>query len=183
MKIYTGQGDQGLTGLLDARRVPKNHVLLEICGTLDELNSHLGVAIAQCRHEALQRQVQTLQDGLLALGADLAAPPRAGVTPPPLRIGPAEVASLEAQIDAVAALLPPLKRFLLPGGSAAAAQLHVARAVCRRAERHLAGLVLAAPEATGKQALVYLNRMSDLLFMLARRANQLDGVEDVQWNG
>jgi cob(I)alamin adenosyltransferase len=179
VKIYTGQGDQGMSGLLDGRRVPKNHPLMEICGTLDELNCHLGVAIAHCRHEVLQRQVQGLQSSLLALGADLAAGAEPGRKGP--HIGAAEVTALEAQIDAVEASLPALKRFLLPGGSVTAAELHVARTVCRRAERHVAGLLLGATEPVDNNVLLYLNRFSDLLFVLARLANQLDGVADVPW--
>jgi cob(I)alamin adenosyltransferase len=181
VKIYTGQGDQGMTRLPDARRVPKNHPCLECCGSIDELNSHVGLAAAQCRHQPLREQLLALQSGLLALGADLAAPHRRGRPAAP-RIGPAEIAALEARIDAAAAQLPALQRFILPGGSPTAAQLHVARTVCRRAERHVAGLLLDATEAVSNTLLVYLNRMSDLLFLLARLVNQLDSVQEVEWH-
>jgi cob(I)alamin adenosyltransferase len=183
VKIYTGKGDQGMTGLPDGRRVPKNHPRLECCGTIDELNSHLGLAAAQCRQETLRDQLRALQNELLALGADLAAAPdRRGPSAAP-RIGPVEAAALEARIDAAAAQLPPLKHFVLPGGSPAAAELHVARTVCRRAERHVAALMRDAAEALDNSALVYLNRMSDLLFLLARLANQADGMKEVEWHG
>ena len=179
MKIYTRQGDKGLTGLADGRRVPKNHVRLECCGTVDELNSQLGLAAAQCRHEPLKRQLQALQNGLFVVGADLAAPPvpsgRGSMRAAKVRrFSRADVADLEGQIDAATAQLPPLKRFILPGGSLTAAHLHVARAVCAAAERQVAGLTLGGAEAIGEDILVYLNRLSDLLFVLARLANKLE---------
>lgn len=181
MKIYTKQGDKGMSGLFDGRRVPKHHGRLESYGTIDELNSHLGLAIAQCGHAELRGQLQALQYQLLTLGSDLATPLGSTHESKLRRIGPADVAALEQQIDAAAAQLPALKRFILPGGSVTAAQLHVARTVCRRAERHVARLALDALDPVGEHVLIYVNRLSDLLFMLARLANQLDGVRDVEW--
>jgi cob(I)alamin adenosyltransferase len=183
VKIYTGQGDQGMTRLAHGRHVPKNHTRLECCGSIDELNSHLGLAAAHCGQNMLRDQLLALQNSLLALGADLAAAPARASQPVASRIGPAEVAALEARIDAAAAQLPPLKHFILPGGSPAGAELHVARTVCRRAERHLVTLMLDATEAVDTSALVFLNRTSDLLFLLARLANQSDGVKEIEWHG
>jgi cob(I)alamin adenosyltransferase len=176
VKPHIGQGDDGLTGLPDGRRVPKHHALLELCGTLDELNCHLGVAAAYCQQDSLKRQLQALQSSLLALGAVATGERNSQAATP--RIGPAQVAALEVQLDAAEAALPPLRRFLLPGGSATAAQLHVARAVCRRAERHAAELLLNPAPTAPRYVLAYLNRMSDLLFALARQANRLAGVPD-----
>lgn len=182
MKIYTKQGDGGLSGLFDGRRVPKNHLRLETYGTLDEVNSHLGLAIAECRHESLRGELQKLQGELFLLGADLATPLGSPRESQVRRIGAADVSSLESRIDAAAAQLPPLKRFILPGGGITACRLHLARTVCRRAERQLVSLMHSEPpEPVGDQALVYLNRLSDLLFMQARLANHLDGVVDVEW--
>jgi cob(I)alamin adenosyltransferase len=182
MKIYTRQGDAAMSGLFDGRRVPKNHPRLEIFGTLDELNSHLGLAAADCHHRQLQSQLATLQRRLFVLGSDLATPLNSPTRRPIRRIRAGDVAALERQIDKAAARLPPLKRFILPGGGVTAARLHVARAVCRRAERHLAALMLDSSDPVGTQPLIFLNRLGDLLFMLARLANTLDGVAESQWN-
>jgi len=180
VKIYTKQGDQGFSGLFDGQRVPKNHVRLECFGSVDELNSHLGLAITTCRHDGFARQLQALQSQLLTLGADLATPP--GTRDDRItRIGLADATALEQQIDAATAQLPPLKRFILPGGGATACHLHVARTVCRRAERLVAGLLLSDAESVSPHVLIYLNRLSDLLFTLARLANKLDGLHDVEW--
>jgi cob(I)alamin adenosyltransferase len=181
VKIYTRQGDAGLTGLFDGRRVPKHHPRLEVCGTLDELNSHLGLAAAECCHSALRSQLQTLQRKLFQFGADLATPLNTPRQNKIRRLHAADVRALERQIDRAAAQLPPLKRFILPGGGITAARLHVARAVCRRAERHLAALLQDPSDPVNFQSLPYLNRLGDLLFMLARLANQLDGIPDVPW--
>ena len=181
MKIYTRQGDAGMTGLFDGRRVPKNHPRLETCGTLDELNSHLGLAVTECRHAALQGQLLDLQRQLFVLGADLATPLRAATKHKIRRIKAGDVQALERQIDRAAAQLPALKRFILPGGGLTAARIHVARAVCRRAERHLTVLMRDRSDSVGTQPLVYLNRLGDLLFMLARLANKLDGITETEW--
>jgi len=179
MKIYTKTGDRGQTALFDGRCVSKNNLRIETYGTVDELNSHLGLANADCRHADLHELLAQLQRQLFAFGADLATPHDSKNASKIKRIGPSEIAFLEQHIDAATAALPPLKHFVLPGGSPTASRLHVARTVCRRAERLLVTLMAAEPD--GPDALIYLNRLSDLIFTLARRANQLDAVPDVEW--
>ncbi len=182
MKIYTRQGDQGNSGLFDGRRVPKNHLRLETYGTLDELNSHLGLAIAECRHETLRSALETLQRELFLLGTDLATPLGSPNEAKVHRTSTQDVRMLEERIDAATAQLPPLKRFILPGGGVTACRLHVARTVCRRAERSLVSLMRIEPEEPiGHPPLIYVNRLRDLLFTYARLANQLDGIPDVEW--
>jgi len=182
MKIYTRQGDQGISGLFDGRRVPKNHLRLETYGTLDELNSHLGLAIAECRHEAFRLELKKLQQELFLLGADLATPLGSPNEAKVHRTSAQEVEALEDRIDRATAQLPPLKRFILPGGGVTACRLHVARTVCRRAERALVSLMhQEPPEPVGEHPLIYINRLSDLLFTYARLANHLDGIADVEW--
>ena len=139
----------------------------------------LGVAAALCAHAELRAMLESLQQQLFDLGADLATPLGSKNASKVRRFTTDDAAALEPQIDAVAARLPPLKTFVLPGGSVLAAQLHVARTVCRRAERHLVELM--EREQIGAGPLVYLNRLSDLLFMLARLGNQLEGTPDVAW--
>lgn len=179
MKIYTGQGDTGNTGLFDGRKVRKDHLRIEAYGTVDELSSELGVAIVDCPHPALAELLRTLQFQLFDLGADLATPLDAPNAHKTRRITATHIAFIEAQIDAATAQIPALKHFILPGGSRTAAQLHVARTVCRRAERLT--VTLSASEDLGDQVIIYLNRLSDLLFTLARWANHLEGITDVEW--
>lgn len=180
MKIYTKQGDRGTSSLFDGRRVAKNDLRLETYGTLDELNSHLGMAIAECLHETLAAELRQLQVELFSLGADLATPIGSANEAKVRRTNAEDVRRLEECIDGATAELPALKRFILPGGGVTACRLHVARTVCRRAERLLVGLMQQEP--VGEQALIYLNRLSDLLFTYARLANRLDGVADTEWN-
>jgi cob(I)alamin adenosyltransferase len=188
MKIYTKFGDRGQTALFDGTRVPKDHLRIETYGTVDELNSWLGVVIATLGEEGGARELAglltKLQRQLFVLGSDLATPIGSKNEAKVTRVSEREVTSLEGEIDAATAKLPALKSFVLPGGTAAAAQLHVARTVCRRAERSLVGLMEAEGAGRGgfEQALIYLNRMSDLLFTLARVANQLAGRGDVEWH-
>ncbi len=179
MKIYTKQGDAGQTTLSDGRRVRKDDLRVETYGTVDELNALLGLAAAHCPHAALREVLAALQHQLFNLGADLATPPDAPGGAKVPRIDAAAIAFLERQIDLAAAQLPPLKHFVLPGGCTLAAHLHVARTVCRRAERRL--ITLMAQESLGPDVLIYLNRLSDLLFTLARLANQLAATPDVAW--
>ncbi len=172
MKIYTRTGDDGSTGLFSGERVAKTHPRIEACGTLDELNSLLGVAAASDPAEAVGEDLRRIQNELFSLGAALGSrqPPPAGLPDP---------AWLEGRIDAMTADLTPLKNFILPGGTPAAAQIHVARSVCRRAERCL--IALGETEPVPPQAVVYLNRLSDFLFTLARFENHLRGVEEPKW--
>jgi cob(I)alamin adenosyltransferase len=180
VKIYTRFGDRGQTVLFDGRRVPKDHLRIETYGTVDELNSQLGLASAGCGEGKLREILTSLQVELFDLGSDLATPLDLDhVVGKGKRIGAEHVKFLEETIDAVTGELPPLKRFILPGGGVTAARLHVARTICRRAERHL--VTLMGQEEVGEQVLIYMNRLSDLLFVLARWANKLEGVADVEW--
>lgn len=179
MRIYTKQGDQGKTGLFDGTRVDKCDLRLETYGTLDELNSHIGVAIAHCSHPPLAEMLQSLQHELFDAGSDLATPLQSPNSGKIRRITAKDYQRLEKWIDAITEKLPPLKNFVLPAGGLLAAQLHVCRTVCRRAERHL--VALRQHEETGAEILIYLNRLSDLLFTLARWANVLDGIDEVNW--
>jgi cob(I)alamin adenosyltransferase len=179
VKIYTKTGDDGETGLFGGPRVPKNSPRIEAYGTVDELNAVLGVARCAPLPPAIDATVARMQHELFHLGAELA-------TPDPTKsstavIGAPQIERLEAEIDAHEATLEPLKQFILPGGSPAAAQLHLARTVCRRAERDLLTLMAAEPAAISPALLVYLNRLSDLLFVLARAANATLFQADVPW--
>jgi cob(I)alamin adenosyltransferase len=178
-RIYTRTGDAGTTGLVDGSRRAKHDARMEAIGAVDEANSALGmaaVALADSPHAAL---IVRAQNDLFDLGADLATPGE-DFTPSDmtLRMVPGQVTWLEDRIDALNADLPPLASFILPGGSEAAARVHVARAATRRAER--AAVALAATEAVNPAALAYLNRLSDLLFVLARAINRASG-GDVLW--
>jgi cob(I)alamin adenosyltransferase len=173
-RIYTGGGDRGETSLGDGSRVPKLDCRIAAFGAVDELNSHVGLALAAELPGELRETLRRVQNELFDLGADLSVP--FGVADR-LRISEDHIERLEHDCDRFNADLSELKSFVLPGGSEAAARLHVARAVCRRAERE----ALAAAEALdiSRLALVYLNRLSDLLFILARTANT--GVEEPLW--
>jgi cob(I)alamin adenosyltransferase len=172
-RIYTRLGDAGETHLGDMSRVPKTHPRIEAYGTVDELNAQVGVVLAGSGlPEAYAAWLRRVQNDLFDVGADLSVPAGAGPTKAGerLRVRPEQVAWLESACDEVNAGLEPLKSFVLPGGSPAAAQLHVCRTVCRRAERRVLDVRDANPEV-----LRYLNRLSDLLFILSRGAN--DGEE------
>jgi cob(I)alamin adenosyltransferase len=179
MKIYTKTGDQGDTGLFGGPRVSKNDARIEAYGTVDELNSLLGVARSFTLPQDIDQLVERMQNELFSLGAQLATPdPPAHQT---ALVGPAQTAALEAAIDHYEATLEPLKQFILPGGTTAAAQLHLARTVCRRAERRLVTLVQTSQQPIATDLVIYLNRLSDLLFVLARAANHAAGSPDVPW--
>ena len=179
MKISTKTGDNGQTGLLAGPRVSKDHVRIEACGTVDELNAQLGRARAEGLPEPLDPLLSEIQHRLFDVGAELACPhPQAyGLS----TIRPVEIRVLEEQIEHYETQLPPLRDFILPGGTPAAAQLHVARTVCRRAERRIVTLQHVEPEHFSPCVIQYLNRLGDLLFLLARAANHLAGVPDVPW--
>ena len=172
LKIYTKTGDHGETSLFGGARVPKDDPRIEAYGTIDELNSFLGVARASWPSSPLDAQLDRIQSDLFDVGAHLAAPGSSRFA----GADPARIAELEKSIDAMESELAPLRNFILPGGCAAAAHLHVARTVCRRAER----LVVALRE---EASIVYLNRLSDFLFVAARYANLKHGVDDVVWKG
>ncbi len=173
MKIYTRTGDSGTTGLFSGQRVPKHDLRIECTGCLDEVNCHLGLAAASDPDPKIALHIQHLQSHLFELGADLANPT---ATP---RITPTHSSELEVQIDEITAALPTLRRFILPGGSPAAAHLHLARSVARRTER--VAVALNAESALPSAILTYLNRLSDFLFTLARYQNQLADTPDVEW--
>ena len=180
MKIYTKTGDAGETGLFGGKRVSKAELRVEAYGEVDELNAQLGWAATLLQDAALIQEIAAIQSELFTLGADLATvpgSPAAGAQP--VRIDPASSRRLEALIDGWEAGLKPLRNFILPGGSPAAAALQVCRSVCRRAERRV--VQLAASEEVNPEALVYLNRLSDFLFVMARRVNQLQGVDEPIW--
>lgn len=176
-KIYTGGGDAGMTSLGDGARVAKFDPRVEACGAVDEANAAIGAARRHTQGEA-DAMLARIQNDLFDLGADLCVPPGGRRGAGALRIAQSQVDRLEAEIDAINASLEPLTSFVLPGGTAAAAALHVARTVARRAERRVAAL--AAQEKTAPPALVYLNRLSDCLFVLARQCND-NGRADVLW--
>ena len=177
MKIYTKTGDQGDTGLFGGPRVRKDHLRIEAYGSVDELNAVLGLVRSEIPPEEIDSLLKSIQNSLFNLGAELASPDpaRTGVAV----VGPAQVQTLERAIDLFEGRLPPLKNFILPGGCRAAAQMHLARTVCRRAERRL--VALAAAESISGELIVYLNRLSDLLFVLARELNRASGQGDVPW--
>lgn len=176
MKIYTRTGDSGETGLFGGQRVPKDSLRVHAYGTADECNAAVGLARASGIDPELDAMLAQVQNQLFVVGADLATPGESASIP---RVSEADVAFLEQAIDDLEATLDPLRQFILPGGTPAAAQLHVARTVCRRAERW--AVSLAQEEPVGPQVLVYLNRLSDLLFVAARAANARAGTPDVPW--
>jgi cob(I)alamin adenosyltransferase len=176
-KIYTKTGDDGETGLFGGPRVRKDHPRIEAYGTVDELNAVLGIVRTQMPPPKIDVLLATIQNQLFDLGAELASPEPAkfGI----VGVGPQQIAALEGAIDRHDADLEPLRQFILPGGTPAAATLHLARTVCRRAERRL--LTLAAVETDSPHTVVYLNRLSDLLFVLARWTNLQAGSPDIRW--
>ena len=181
MKIYTRTGDDGTTGLLAAGRVAKDSPRIEAYGTVDELNAVLGVARAAGLDPGADALVARVQDELFAVGAALADPDPNGRFH--AAVGPDLAARLEQDIDAMEAELPPLAQFILPGGTPAAAQLHLARGVGRRAERLVVHLARQHGEHVPRDLITYLNRLSDFLFVLARAANRRAGVADTPWGG
>jgi cob(I)alamin adenosyltransferase len=182
VKIYTKRGDQGETDLLGGGRVSKDCARVEAYGAVDELNACLGQCAAESAHEDLREIIRAIQSSLFDLGGYLAAPDaerreKASIPQPE----DSDVEQLESHIDLLEGELEPLKRFILPGGIRAAADLHQARTVCRRAERR--EITLHRVEALSGAALRYLNRLSDLLFVMARVENRRAGIADIEWVG
>jgi cob(I)alamin adenosyltransferase len=171
-KIYTRTGDDGSTGLSDGTRIAKDHPRIETIGAVDELNSAIGIVLAQVPPVSLASMLTAIQHTLFDLGGELSMPETSCV--------PGEqVTLLEQWLDTLNAELPPLKEFILPGGSPAASACHLARAICRKAERRLH--TLSQCETVNPAAMGYLNRLSDLLFVMARELNRVAGQPDVFW--
>lgn len=178
-RIYTKTGDDGTTGLFGGTRVQKDDLRIEAYGTVDELNAVIGITLTATLPDNVREELTAISSTLFTLGADLATP----LDPPPAyaipRIGGDHVTALEQSIDAHDEVLEPLKAFILPGGTPAAAYLHLARTVCRRAER--CTVALARREDVGDHVVHYLNRLSDYLFTAARAVNHAASVPDVPW--
>jgi cob(I)alamin adenosyltransferase len=177
MKIYTRTGDDGTTGLPSGRRVLKSDPAIGLCGTIDELNCIIGAALAANPAERVRSDLKNLQDQLFRLGAEIAMGEDGATWH--RRILLEDIEWLEAGIDLMSDELPPLRNFILPGGLASAAQIHLARAVCRRAEREAVSGMAQSP---GSFTFVYLNRLSDFLFTLARYENFLGGGGEEKWS-
>ena len=187
MKIYTKSGDQGKTSLFSGERVTKSNRRIEAYGVVDELNAAIGAAAAAIpdEHETLKGEIQNVQSDLLHVGAWLATVPNSPLLSDLTPIGDANCRFLESAIDRMESELPPITEFILPGGHMAAAMAHIARTTCRRAERNVVGLAeeiadQGAPHQL-QDVLIYLNRLSDYLFVLARYCNQTLGVADTRW--
>lgn len=178
-RIYTRTGDAGMTGLGGGQRVSKDSIRVETYGTVDELNSQIGVALATGLCARLTTELGLIQNELLDLGSDLATPAASQARHPVPAVDVHHIEKLERLIDEFNEVVGPLTNFLLPGGSAGAAQLHFARTVCRRSER--LATTLARGEAIGPTVLPYLNRLSDALFVMARYENHERGVAEPLW--
>ncbi len=179
-KIYTKGGDKGETGLFGGKRVPKSSVRIEAYGTIDELNSFIGLAITEVKSEDVKKLLQNIQDQLFTVGADLAAPENeVDKKHPVLRVPKEFFEDTEKEIDRYDAQLKPLQNFILPGGSKPAALLNVCRTVCRRAERRV--VALSETAEIGGNIIIFLNRLNDLFFVLARYENMISGIPDIIW--
>lgn len=178
MKLYTRTGDDGTTGLIGGGRVRKDDVRIQAIGEVDELNSVVGMCVCVCDDISMRQVLVQLQHQLFDMGADLASVAGPDAVPA-MRLGDEVVKWTEEAIDAMCADVPPIRQFVLPGGTELAARLHLARAVCRRAER--AVVALARQEPIDNRLIILLNRVSDLLFAMARRANHQSGTGDVVW--
>lgn len=180
MKVYTRTGDAGTTQLLSVGRVPKGHPRLQAYGDIDELNSVVGYTAACALHAPLPDWLLAVQNQLFVLGSEVAVPDPESINMPIPQVQAEHVGGLEAWIDQLEDDLPRLTQFILPGGSEAGSRLHLARTVCRRAERSLQ--LLAASESVRPEAQAYLNRLSDLLFVMARYENMRSGVAEQPWH-
>lgn len=185
MKIYTRTGDKGSTALFGGSRVPKHHIRIESYGTVDELNAHIGMVRDQLQDKHLKSVLMKIQDRLFVLGAILATDPKRAVLKSGkqrldiARIDQQDVALLEQEIDVMNEALPPMTHFVLPGGHPSVSSCHIARCVCRRAERITTALN--ENEPVDEMVLQYLNRLSDFLFVVARKLTHDLQVEEIQW--
>jgi cob(I)alamin adenosyltransferase len=178
-KIYTRRGDDGSTGLFGGPRVRKDDLRVVAYGDVDELNSALGMAREELPEGDLRKLIDSFQSELFDLGAELATPDTSQAPKEVPRVSAQSVTRLEQEIDRLTEELPPMRNFILPGGSRAGAALHFCRTVCRRAERKVVELADSAPVSA--EALAYLNRLSDLLFVMARAANLRSGGREIPW--
>ena len=179
MKIYTKKGDLGQTALIGGTRVPKYHIRIEAYGTIDELNSNIRLVRDHCTDDHDRSLLKSIQDQLFSLGALLAADPEKSKMQLP-ELKASYIEAMENRIDEMEANLPELKSFILPGGHPAVSFTHIARCVCRRAERHV--VHLQEQDSIPALAITYLNRLSDYLFVLARKLSQDHGLQDIPWN-
>ena len=180
MKIYTKTGDTGETSLFGGQRLSKSHLRIEAYGTVDELNAVLGVVRSLDPTSEIDGLVEQIQQHLFVIGAELASPQGSVQGLPPT--GAAQIEHVECAIDRFEQQLTELKQFILPGGVPVAANLHLARCICRRAERRIVELAQAQQTNVPQAVLVYFNRLGDLLFVMAREANRCAGSGDVPWN-
>lgn len=178
LRIYTKTGDKGETSLLGGTRLPKHHIRIEAYGTVDELNSHIGLLRDVAGEEKIIDLLIAIQDRLFTVGAQLAADPETNKMPLP-ELHEADITQLENAIDEMEGVLPPMKSFVLPGGHVHVSYCHIARCVCRRAER--AVIRLAENEKVDEINYKYLNRLSDYLFVLSRRLTQLLNAPETPW--
>ena len=176
-KIYTKTGDAGTTGLFGGKRLPKSHLRIEAYGTVDELNAHIGMVRDQFTEPAVRSLLKDIQDRLFTIGSNLASDPDKKMAVPDIKESDIEL--LEQQMDKMDEKLPELKHFILPGGHPVVSYCHVARCVCRRAERQV--VALAQQEQVPAILIRYMNRLSDYLFLLARFLAKENGVEEVKW--
>ena len=179
MKIYTKSGDKGTTSLFGGTKVDKDHPLIEAYGTVDELNAWIGISLIHLEGGKILEKLVRIQNELFELGSDLATPWEESSSPKVPRVGIPLIERLEKEIDGMERQLAPLKSFILPGGSELSSKMHLARTICRRAERSL--IRFSKDGKCNPNALVYLNRLSDWFFVLARFANRQEGVEDIPW--
>lgn len=177
MKIYTKTGDKGQTSLFGGARLPKNHIRIEAYGTVDELNSYIGLVRDVAENEAVKTVLKEVQDRLFTIGSNLASDPSKDMITPDIH--QADITLLETEIDRMMAELPPLRSFILPGGHTTVSFCHIARCVCRRTERLV--VALAENEKVEMMIIQYLNRLSDYLFALGRLLAKDLGVEEVKW--
>jgi cob(I)alamin adenosyltransferase len=178
MKIYTKTGDKGQTSLIGGTRVPKHHIRIEAYGTVDELNSWIGILRSSMKDRHAIEVLAEIQDRLFTIGSLLAADPARSKMKLPELI-PSDWELLEKEIDQMNESLPEMRSFILPGGTVLSAQCHVARCICRKAERR--ATALSETDVIDEKIIIYLNRLSDYLFVFARKMNQESGMEDLPW--
>jgi len=184
IKIYTGTGDSGKTSLFSGERVDKSHRRIEACGQVDELNACMGMLVSSVAEEAgeIIRELRDIQSRLFYVGAGLAAAPGSPLLSSIGKLGEKDIRTLEESMDRMERELPSQSGFILPGGHPSAAVAHLARTVCRRVERRVWALIKEEGEEGGlREALIYLNRLSDYLFLLARYLNRMMGVPEIPW--